>query len=167
MSVLDGPGAPRQNYLQVEDRLYSDGCKHLLYNDAAVSSLNDSRAAISGYLSHCEAAHAMWMMNRTVADGKPFYMHVWFHAPHGPWQEIPGYSHLYPDQRRFSNASSCGTRTRFGGSGARYCRASSTGVIDRGMTRSGPHMRELSEKRKYSYANRVLLYSSGLRCIGA
>ena len=55
----------------------------------------------------------------------------------GPWQEIPGYSHLYPDQRRFNNASSCGTRSRFGGSGARFCRAASSGIIDRGMTRSG------------------------------
>lgn len=55
----------------------------LIAHDADVKSLNDSRAHISGYLSQCEAAHAMWMMNRSVAEGKPFYMHVWFHAPHG------------------------------------------------------------------------------------
>ena len=82
VSVLDGPGSPRQNYLQVEDKLYSHGCQHLLYNDKDVKDISDYKN-IKGYLSYCEASHAMRMMNETVAKGQPFYMHLWFHAPHG------------------------------------------------------------------------------------
>jgi arylsulfatase A-like enzyme len=89
VSVLDGPGAPRQNHLQVRDTLYSEGCNFLLHNDAPVTEGMFS-PHIQGTLSHCEATHAMRMMNESVAKKKPFYMHVWFHAPHGPWAEIPG-----------------------------------------------------------------------------
>ena len=91
--MLDGPGSPRQNYLQVDDKLYSHGCEHLLYNDKDVNSLDDNNnndnnnnkkiKNIKGYLSYCEAAHAMRMMNETVKKGQPFYLHLWFHAPHG------------------------------------------------------------------------------------
>ena len=84
VSLLDGPGSPRQNYLQVEDKLYSHGCRHLLYNDADVKDLKDENvSSINGFLSYCEVAHAMRMMNDSLAQSKPFYMHVWFHAPHG------------------------------------------------------------------------------------
>ncbi len=87
--VLDGPGAPRQNFLQQGNRLYTDGCEFLLHNDQKIEPHTFS-PRIAGTLSHCESTHAMRMMNESVANGKPFYAHVWFHAPHGPWQEIPG-----------------------------------------------------------------------------
>jgi arylsulfatase A len=97
VSVLDGPGAPRQNELQIENRLYSHGCQHLLENDQL---LPPSKYNVSGWLSYCEARHAMRGMSEAVAQSLPFYMHLWFHAPHGPWQHVPGYDDLYPDSKR-------------------------------------------------------------------
>lgn len=80
VSVLDGPGSPRQNHLQIEDKLYSEGCQHLLHNDKPITP---EMFNITGYLSYCEAQHAMRAMTNSVKESKPFYVHLWFHAPHG------------------------------------------------------------------------------------
>lgn len=88
VSVLDGPGSARQNYLQVNDKLYSEGCDYLLYNDRKLAR---GEFNISGWLTHCEAKHAMRGMKESLDKGKPFYIHLWFHSPHGPWQHIPGH----------------------------------------------------------------------------
>jgi hypothetical protein len=37
-------------------------------------------------LSDCEAKHAIRMMNESVQSNTPFYIQLWFHAPHGPWE---------------------------------------------------------------------------------
>ncbi len=140
VSVLDGPGAPRQNHLQIEDKLYSHGCEYLLRNDKPIGK-SDFRADIqSGTLSHCEASHAMRMMNDSVAQNKPFYMHVWFHAPHGPWQEIPGYAHLYEDQRQPAKGESKPCSLNPNDKIPRFCHMPSGNsaprrVMDRGMSR--------------------------------
>jgi arylsulfatase A-like enzyme len=86
VSVLDGPGAPRQGSLQVNSRLYSEGCTILIQNDVHIGRLNGSSNEL---LSDCEARHAIRMMTAAVARNQPFYIHVWFHAPHGPWEYIP------------------------------------------------------------------------------
>lgn len=118
VSVLDGPGSPRQNFLQIEDKLYSHGCGYLLENDHALPTGSYN---ISGFLSYCEARHAMRYMDLAIQQKKPFYIHLWFHAPHGPWQTIPGYNHFYPGQSRPSGADAaipCGTQAA---KKARYC----------------------------------------------
>ena len=94
-SVLDGPGAQRQNHLQYNSRLYSEGCRHMLYNDIPVGQSNQT-----GYLSKCESEHAMRAMDLSVAQNKPFYIQTWFHCPHGPLEEVPGWRHLLPEQSR-------------------------------------------------------------------
>jgi len=90
ISVLDGPGAPRQNHLQIDDTLYSQGCNSLLFNDIPVTQ---QMFNISGYLTYCEAMHAMRAMTDSVKEKKPFYMHLWFHAPHGVSK--PTYTHTF------------------------------------------------------------------------
>lgn len=138
VSVLDGPGAARQNELQVGETLYSQGCNFLLENDA---KLEPGAHNISGFLSYCEAKHAMRFMSQSVQENKPFYMHLWFHAPHGPWETIPGYNDWYPTQRRpkspednsvpacsAPNAKSYRYCTNILGNGKRK-------VVDRGMNR--------------------------------
>jgi arylsulfatase A-like enzyme len=100
VSVLDGPGAPRQNMLQIDSKLYSHGCEFLLENDQKLAT---NKYNISGWLSYCEARHAMRAMSTAVEKNQPFYIHLWFHAPHGPWQYIPGYDHLYADAKRPKN----------------------------------------------------------------
>jgi hypothetical protein len=88
VSVLDGPGAARQNELQVNQNLHSEGCKYLIKNDISIGALEVANKSIpeNEILSDCEARHAMQMMEEAVALNKPFYIHLWFHAPHGPWE---------------------------------------------------------------------------------
>ncbi len=85
VSVLDGPGAPRQNSLQVSSTLYSRGCEHLIKNDQHIGRAGGGDRDT---LSDCEARHAIRQMRESVDKGKPFYQQVWFHAPHGPWEYI-------------------------------------------------------------------------------
>lgn len=92
VSVLDGPGAPRQNELQITDTLYSQGCAHLIRNDVPIGREGGSGSEL---LSDCEARHAIRIMNESVNARKPFYVHLWFHAPHGPWEYIPEFGSMY------------------------------------------------------------------------
>jgi arylsulfatase A-like enzyme len=89
VSVLDGPGSPRQNRLQLRNKLYSEGCTALLHNDVDIGGGQNANA--TEYLTYCEAEHAIQAMNRSVARGKPFFINLWFHAPHSPLEEIPGW----------------------------------------------------------------------------
>ena len=88
VSVLDGPGSPRQNRLQLKNQLYSQGCTALLQNDKDIGLGIHN---ITGYLTYCEAEHAIRAMNHSVARNKPFFINLWFHAPHAPLEAIPGY----------------------------------------------------------------------------
>lgn len=94
VSVLDGPGSPRQNDLQTQSVLYSQGCTALLNNDIHIGRLNGTAQET---LCDCEARHAIRMMKESIAVKKPFFIQLWFHAPHGPWEKIRGFESLYPD----------------------------------------------------------------------
>lgn len=145
VSVLDGPGSPRQNTLQTESKLYSHGCQHLLEDD---HNLSQEKYNISGYLSYCEAKHAMRAISRSVTENQPFYIHLWFHAPHGPWQEVPGYNDWYPKQRYPRQEGDIPTCSAPNSKEFRYCYATGGGggkkgegggskrrIVDRGMQR--------------------------------
>jgi arylsulfatase A len=147
VSVLDGPGSPRQNDLQVQEKLYSEGCQYLLEND---QQLRSNSYNISGYLSYCEAQHAMRFMTNSVNDGKPFYLHLWFHAPHGPWQEIPGYEKMYPDERpkNMDEIPACQTENS---KYSRFCYhvvAGKKRVNDKGMNRMMKYKTMVSDMDK-------------------
>jgi arylsulfatase A-like enzyme len=94
VSVLDGPGSKRQNELQVSNRLHSHGCSILLRDDIDISK--DKNSKNHETLSDCETRHAIRMMTKSVDENKPFYIHLWFHAPHGPWEKMSGYDNIYP-----------------------------------------------------------------------
>jgi len=63
VSVLDGPGSPRQNTYQVDRKLHSAGCEILLRNDEPAGKAH--RAGDT--LSDCEAHHAVRMMTERSA----------------------------------------------------------------------------------------------------
>jgi len=88
VSMLDGPGSPRLNALQQKAQLYSQGCTALRHNDA---DIGHGQYNITGYLSFCEAEHAIHAMNVSVVKHKPFFINLWFNAPHSPLEEIPGW----------------------------------------------------------------------------
>lgn len=79
VSVLDGPGAPRQNELQVNDELYTKGCSALLKNDVEIGRQGGGDSEL---LSDCEVRHAIDMMKDAVGEKKPFYQQVgtYFHT---------------------------------------------------------------------------------------
>ena len=94
VSVLDGPGAPRQNELQIPSTLYSKGCEHLLKNDEPIGRAGGTEREL---LSDCEARHAIRMMQHSLSMNKTFFIQLWFHAPHGPWEELKEHRGLYDE----------------------------------------------------------------------
>jgi hypothetical protein len=38
-------------------------------------------------------------MKETISQGKNFYIHLWFDAPHGPWETIEPYDQWYKDKK--------------------------------------------------------------------
>ena len=128
VSLLDGPGAPRQNQLQINSILYSKGCDHLVHNDVMLSAKD--KAHSNEFLSDCEVRHAIRMINDSIAMKKPFYQHVWFHNPHGPWEELPGFQYLYPDRPAPIEAlPNCAEDEA-----AQYCKLDSKSIKNRGKT---------------------------------
>ena len=125
VSVLDGPGAPRQNDLQTKSILYSQGCTALLRNDVHIGRLNGSDTET---LSDCEARHAIRMMKESVQSKTPFFIHLWFHAPHGPWEKLPGFEKLYPD---LSNAQNDKLPFCASNHGALYCKSTDEKRVER------------------------------------
>lgn len=104
VSELDGPESARYTWLLSNSRLHSLGYKHLLYDDVPMphvqkpllgAKAGDSPDQFSKFsvLSDREADDAIDMMRdvTTSQPGQPFYIQVWFNAPHGPWETLkPG-----------------------------------------------------------------------------
>jgi arylsulfatase A len=78
VSVLDGPGSPRQGQLQVNSVLYSQGCDYLLRNDTYLKKSNSPGK--NEYLFDCEVKHAIRIIRDSLAAGLPFFVQVWFHG---------------------------------------------------------------------------------------
>jgi phosphoglycerol transferase MdoB-like AlkP superfamily enzyme len=93
VSILDGPGAPRQNELQVSNVLHSFGGRFLLQNDKELICTDD-------LLSDCEANNAIRLIKNSLARNQPFYAHVTFHAPHGPWEYLPQFEDMLSKESR-------------------------------------------------------------------
>lgn len=130
VSLLDGPGAPRQNFLQINSVLYSKGCEHLLKNDVMLTAKD--KAYDNEFLSDCEVRHAIRMMNESITMKKPFYSQVWFHNPHGPWEELPGFQYLYPDRPAPIEAlPDCANDEA-----AQYCKIDRKSIKNRGKDRA-------------------------------
>jgi hypothetical protein len=94
ISVLDGPGAPRQNNLQTGSILYSQGCNYLIKNDTFIGN-SGNPIGNHEYLFDCEVRHAIRMMSNAIKQNKPFFINLWFHSPHGPWETISEYQSIY------------------------------------------------------------------------
>jgi arylsulfatase A len=77
ISMTEGPSDPRQQYLQKNARLHSEGGKYLIRNDSPYPCRSEDT------LSNCEAKEAIRIMKETKEKKIPFYMHVWMETPHG------------------------------------------------------------------------------------
>ena len=43
------------------------------------------------------------MMNESVLADKPFFIQLWFHAPHGPWETLSDMNYLYDKKQMNKN----------------------------------------------------------------
>lgn len=93
VSMTEGPDDPRQGHeLQRAGRLHSQGGKYLIKNDHPYPCNLES-------LSNCEAREAIRIMTEAKQNNSSFYMHVWFEAPHGPWEIMPNFASWYGGPR--------------------------------------------------------------------
>ena len=91
VAMEEGQLTPRKTVLH--GSLYHKGAQHLVRNDLPYWP--------SGHmLSERQALEAIRIMNTSHNEGRPFYLHVWFDAPHTPYELHEQYAHVYPTALR-------------------------------------------------------------------
>jgi arylsulfatase A len=92
ISELDGPESPRYTFYMSGQNLHSKGSHHLITNDVPIPFPKKDTV-----LSDKEAEHAIEMIKTMTEQDReqPWYVQVWFNAPHGPWEVIPSGLDVY------------------------------------------------------------------------
>lgn len=108
-SALDGPESPRYTFLLRESSLHSMGHRHLIKDDVPVPM--PPKGTQQHYvLSDREAEDAIKIMKDAKTNekrvGQPWYIQVWFNAPHGPWEVLPAGEKAYKLKYNVSDYSS-------------------------------------------------------------
>ena len=88
VAMEEGPGSQRLASLLPSSTLYHRGAQHLIRNDAPHTKSRNT-------LTDRQTDEAIRVMNETISRGQQFYMHLWFDAPHGPWETIEPFDKLY------------------------------------------------------------------------
>ena len=96
VSMAEGPGSARLASLLPAKQLYHSGAKHLVRNDRPLPQPAGSPVPI---LTDRQTDEAIRIMTESSKRGQPFYMHVWYDAPHGPWEVIAPYNKLYKEKQ--------------------------------------------------------------------
>ena len=96
VSMLDGPDSPRYKLLHHQSLLHTEGHKYFLRNDRPMKPPPNNDGSIM-VLSDSEANEAIRILKEGVTQrpNKPFFMQVWFNAPHSPWQLLPTGQSIY------------------------------------------------------------------------
>eukprot|EP01041_Mallomonas_annulata_P006605 gene6605-13370_t len=82
VSMEEGQGSVRLTSLLKESSLYHTGANHLYRNDKKYTPSKN-------ILTDRQAEEAIRVMSESVSRQKPFFLNVWFDAPHSPWEMIP------------------------------------------------------------------------------
>ena len=91
ISELDGPESARYTFLHFSPLLHSKGHRHLLHDDVPRPILPEKPGELH-VLSDHEAGEAITIMRKIYERNKsskihqPWFIQVWFNAPHSPWQ---------------------------------------------------------------------------------
>jgi len=88
VAMEEGLDSYRLKTMIPKSTLYHEGAKYLVRNEEPYTKSND-------ILTNRQADEAIRVMNETVASGKNFFIHLWFDAPHGPWEIIEPYNKWY------------------------------------------------------------------------
>ena len=93
VSMAEGPDSARLNYLLPNGVLYSEGSRHLVRNDQEMPTSNV-------LLTNKQASEAIRIMKESTSKNKPFFINLWFDAPHGPYQKIRPFDSFYKGKKR-------------------------------------------------------------------
>lgn len=96
ISELDGPESPRYTFLNRNSELHSKGHRHLLKDDVPMPMVDKPNGA-ENILSDREAEDAIAMITdiTTKRPNQPWFLNVWFNAPHGPWELLKTGEQVY------------------------------------------------------------------------
>jgi arylsulfatase A-like enzyme len=95
VAMAEGPESPRLKILSPTSTLYHAGAQHLLRNEKPWGQSQSPKK--QQILTDRQTDEAIRIMNETVSRGQRFYLHLWYDAPHGPWEIIEPYDRLYKE----------------------------------------------------------------------
>lgn len=98
VAMEEGLGSQRLITLLPSSTLYHRGAQHLIRNDRPHNKSSNT-------LTDRQTDEAIRIMRETSARGQPFYMHLWYDAPHGPWETIAPFNKLYTPSQFDGKAS--------------------------------------------------------------
>lgn len=96
ISELDGPESPRYTFLLGNSILHSKGHRHLLRDDIPMPKIDDPKGR-QNTLSDHEAGNAIKYIkyHQKNFPTQPWFVQVWFNAPHGPWEVLDSGQEVY------------------------------------------------------------------------
>lgn len=94
VAMEEGPGSVRLTSLLPESKLYHNGAQHLVRND---SPYPPTSSAPASSLTDRQTDEAIRIMNETITRNQQFYLHLWYDAPHGPWEVMSPFDKLYKE----------------------------------------------------------------------
>ena len=101
VAMQEGPGSPRLHVMLPKKKLYKDGSNHLYRNDKVLKKSNRN-------LSYKQGDEAIRIIKESDKKDLPFYLHVWFDAPHKPLEAIPPHSNHFYDSNSNGNSNDNG-----------------------------------------------------------
>jgi arylsulfatase A len=85
VGMSEGTGSMRYHTHQAGNT-YTAGSNHLFKNDIPLPKPDQPEI-----LTDRQTDEAMRVINEQVILGKPFFLNLWYDAPHSPWEAIPPY----------------------------------------------------------------------------
>ena len=95
ISELDGPESPRYTFLNRNAILHTKGHRHLIKDDVPVPIIE--KPGVENVLSDREASDAIDFIKSAHFNhsSQPWYVQVWFNAPHGPPEILKSGEEIY------------------------------------------------------------------------
>ena len=90
VAMSEGPGSMRFRTGSITKNTYHVGSKYLYMNDIPLPNRN-----VSEILTDRQTDEAMRVMRERVKQQNPFFLNLWFDAPHSPWEAIEPYFSKY------------------------------------------------------------------------
>jgi arylsulfatase A len=105
ISALDGPESPRYSFLNKNGGLHLMGHRHRIKNDVPMPIV-EMEGVAQHTLSDYEAGDAVAFMQQAAKlhPGQPWFIQVWFNAPHGPYDLLLSGEQVYSERYNKTHA---------------------------------------------------------------